>query len=833
MPVEIRDLTTVDPEAVTAFGGKACGLARLIAAGARVPPGLVASATTLPPDQWSAPERAELRQAVEALLAAGGAVAVRSSAVGEDSAERSFAGLFETFLGRRLPDEVEESVRACIASGCAPRVLEYAAADGPLPVAVVVQRQVDARAAGVCFTRDPSGQDGAVVIEAVPGTGDRLVSGQAAPERWRAYASGLGGWECRCEGAPAVLDAATVASIAAEAAGLATAFERPLDLEWALAEDGLWWLQARPITALREPPRWDIEPGAAGADDGPVTVWSNWNVRETMPSPLSPLTWTVWRDAVLPTVAQHLFGADKGSEDAQLLSGADLVAGRLYLNVNAMLAPPLFGRFVLSVIGVMDSRAAASLQLLHAKGVLRPRRLTGHRLSRLARAGVASLRGLVRLRLALRPRRALAILETDAASIRRRAPLESLADTALAEELRLIASPECERLLYGLQMEGVAIAVFSAARRAFARHERAFQLLGTGIPANPTTRISLGVDTLVELARPLSTLLADSLTAKETLARLATVPEGRAFLAGLERFLDEFGHRGPAEFDLGAVRWGEDPGMILDLVRLGLASTAHDTMQRRMAALTAERTAVLTEALAAEPWWRRPLLRRLARLVELYMPLREAPKHYGLFVFQRMRQAALELGRRLVERGALASAEDAFLLELHELEQLANGGPAPDGLARTLALRRDSHERHATEHPPEILRSDGVPVEAVGPATAAAPGTLVGTPVSAGRATGPVRVLASPDARLVSAGDVLVMEFADPGWTPLFPRAAAVVMEVGGLMCHAAVVAREMGVPAVFGVAGATRLLADGQQVVVDGGAGTVRPLNGAAHRLE
>jgi len=305
----------------------------------------------------------------------------------------------------------------------------------------------------------------------------------------------------------------------------------------------------------------------------------------------------------------------------------------------------------------------------------------------------------------------------------------------------------------------------------------------------------------------------------ELTRRLHDLPSGRAWLSSLEAFLDRFGHRGPMEFDLAASRWVEDPTMIIELVRSSLHSPASETVADRMARLSRRRQELIASAVAVSSWWRRPLMRWLAQLVEAYMPLREAPKHYGLHVFQRMRQAALELGRRLAASGVLSSADDVFLLEWPELAGHLGGGL--EGLP-TINEGRRLMERFRRERPPEILRSDHVPVEVSAAGSVDGDSTLRGTAVSAGRATGPARVLTSPDPRRVRKGDVLVMEFADPGWTPLFPRAAAVVMEVGGLMCHAAVVAREMGVPAVFGVEGATSALHDDDRVIVDGTEGTV-----------
>jgi pyruvate,water dikinase len=214
-------------------------------------------------------------------------------------------------------------------------------------------------------------------------------------------------------------------------------------------------------------------------------------------------------------------------------------------------------------------------------------------------------------------------------------------------------------------------------------------------------------------------------------------------------------------------------------------------------------------------------MRFLARQVAAFMPLREAPKHYAMICYQRMRASALEAGRRLAERGVVSARDDVFFLNQDEVRALLGGASAPPELAGILAERRDRHARHLAAPAANYVRSDGVPVE-----LEAAPldGSLRGVGASCGRATGPVRILSAPDPRAMSDGDVIVVEFADPGWTPLFPRAAAVVMEVGGAMCHAAVVAREVGIPAVFGVRGATRRLKAGQHVVVDGDRGTVSP---------
>jgi pyruvate,water dikinase len=364
--------------------------------------------------------------------------------------------------------------------------------------------------------------------------------------------------------------------------------------------------------------------------------------------------------------------------------------------------------------------------------------------------------------------------------------------------------------------------VYHLATRAFRNRPKALDLLATGIPANPTTQISLGIEDLAGAAGPLRAAFLETSGAAALLARLEREPGGPEWQSRLEDFLRRFGHRGPMEFDLGATRWSEDPSMILELVRARVAAPGKEGIGERMERLGGERQRALEEAYAASPFWKRPYLKLMARLVRLYMPLREAPKHYGMVLFTRSRRCALELGRRLADRGVLERTEDVFFLEMRELVEAVQGGRPPEETRALIPGRRALHERFLREKAPDFLRSDGVPVQEEAPSGRQETGTLLGTAVSAGRASGPVKVLQSPDPSAVTDGDVLVMVFADPGWTPLFPGASAVVMEVGGAMCHAAVVAREMGIPAVFGVPGATSLLKNGQRVTVDGSSGTV-----------
>jgi pyruvate,water dikinase len=826
----ILGLDRLDPALHIRFGGKALGLARLVRTGVDVPEGFALAATTEAPELWSDPLRALFLDTVESLLERG-PVAVRSSALVEDQPTHSFAGLFETVLDVGDTEGALAAAAHCIASGASYRVRSYAGRNEAQPVGVVVQTMVHPRAAGVLFTRDPRGRDEGMLIEAVQGSGEALVSGHRAPESWRVYRSGLGRWETRCEAPGAddeVLSETLVVALAREASRLAESWQTPLDLEWAITPgDGVLWLQGRPITSLVEAPRWIVERSVEGVDDGPITVWSNWNVRETMPDPLPPLSWCLWRESILPFLTEHFFGVSPRSPHFEEVAGLDRIQGRIYFNLNAILATPLMSGLVGSALAKVDSQAGAAFAELAESGVLTPRRLPGSRVRRALSLVATTVRSVPRSLQVLRPLACRRRLENAAAAVKARQAVETMSDEALLGELSLWSSPEAGALRKGMDMLTGALVALMGAERLFSDWPDARELLAAGIDGNPTTEISLRIDELVAAAHPIAEVFTLQTETEARLAALEESAEGRVWLEQLHDFLSFAGQRGPGEFDFASPRWADDPSMVLDLVEVGLSSPPRESVRQRLTRLASERERAIAAAIAGSPFWKRPAMRFFERAVALLMPLREAPKHYGLHVFYRVRRSALELGRRLAASGVLEDTNDVFLLSLDELaDSIRRPASAPPGLAARLETRREEMKDFAERPAPDMVRSDGVPVVMVDTSgEPSADGAHQGTGVSRGAGVGPVRVLREPDPKAMREGDVLVVPFADPGWTPLFPRAAALVMEVGGTICHAAVVARELGIPAVFGFSNATTQLKDGQMVEVDGSTGTVRLL--------
>jgi pyruvate,water dikinase len=302
------------------------------------------------------------------------------------------------------------------------------------------------------------------------------------------------------------------------------------------------------------------------------------------------------------------------------------------------------------------------------------------------------------------------------------------------------------------------------------------------------------------------------------------------FQRGLAAFLDRYGHRAVAEIDLGLPRWADDPshllGALANYLALGDASQAPDAQFRRGAA-EAERTGrELVRRAAGRNPFRGAAVRFLLSRGRSLAGARERPKFLIVLMLDRARAILAPVGDGLAAAGRLDASDDLWFLSLPELRGAL--GPGGADLRPVVAERRARYaEELRRRHLPRILLSDGTePASAAGPAPEAAGAVLRGSPASAGQVTGRARVVLDPVGARLEPGEILVAPSTDPGWTPLFLTAGGLVMEMGGAMSHGAVVAREYGIPAVVGVAGATERIRDGELLAVDGTAGTVAPLD-------
>jgi rifampicin phosphotransferase len=774
---------------------------------------------------------AEIRAAYDRLADANGAVAVRSSATAEDLPGASFAGQQETYLNVRDAGALLGAVRGCWASLWTARAMAYRRRQGIDPasvsLAVVVQRMVEAEAAGMLFTADPvEGRRDRVVIDAAWGLGEAVVGGRVTPdtlvvdraggrvtsretadkEVMTVYTEGGTGERPVPEARrrEAVLDDEAAAQLARIGVRIEELYGAPQDVEWARARGKFFIVQARPITNLPPPPLEDVrwEPPYPGS------AWWRRQVVENLPEPLSPLF-------------EELY-VREGLE----LSIDALMAffGMTYLRLDDFADRPFFT----TVNGYAYSRANYRLRWSTVPQILR--------------AMVDEFRVLFG--------------DETAAYWREQALPSYLAKIERWKAVNSSDAPD-ERLLAGVRELALEDARYwFACALMIGRAKVTDALLGRfltvaaprrgltsgmflrGFPS-PTVDAETELEVLAEQVRVSEELrpLAAATSAADLPEALRCVPVGRAWLDAFARYLDRYGHQ-VYDLDFVAPTQADDPLPVL----LSLKAMVHQPKsdpRARQRAIVAERNARVEETVRTLDPLRRRLFRLLLGWAQRFGPDRERALFYMGAGWPTLRRLALELGRRLTESGSLLAAEDVFFLETPEIEAAIvarAAGKARPGLAHQARERRELREARKRLHPPPVV-PPGRKLR-FGPLDMSAWETqrhnelvgavLRGFAVSPGQVTAPASVIRSPaDFLQMEPGTILVCPTTTPAWTPLFSQARGLVTDVGGILAHGSIVAREYGIPAVLGTGIATTRIRSGQTIRVDGDGGTVTLLDG------
>jgi pyruvate,water dikinase len=350
---------------------------------------------------------------------------------------------------------------------------------------------------------------------------------------------------------------------------------------------------------------------------------------------------------------------------------------------------------------------------------------------------------------------------------------------------------------------------------------------------NVVTEMNLAVGDLADLLRQSPDLVRHlsqpDVVVQVRLDTAATLPGGAAFLAAWQQFMERYGMRAPAEIDLRRPRWHEDPSSLLQMVMTTLQHNeagAHHAHHQRLVVEGTAATERLVQTARRGPWgWiRGPLVQRLIRVARQLLPTREHHKFWLIQLLGLVKPVILNAGVQLVAGGEIEQVDDVWFLTMPEL--LAGPDASEERLNKRVAERRAALVRFRELTPPHVMTSTGeIPAVAV-EADGVPPDAFIGTPVSAGVVEGIAYVTRDPQTATLRRGEILVAPFTDPGWTPLFINAAGLVTEVGGVMTHGSVVAREYGIPAVVGVVDATKHIYTGQHIRINGTAGYVEILS-------
>lgn len=817
----------IGPRERERVGGKALGLARMCAAGLPVPPGFVVPVEFLRAflednGLWERARRGEpgLDEAIlsgrldpsfagelrHAAAELGDRLAVRSSAIDEDGEQASFAGQYASVLGVTPGDETEAALLACWASAYGARVRSYrrGEAGDPAGMAVIVQRVVRARCSGVMFTINPlNGSWREMTVEAAWGMGESVVGGTVAPdyylvqrprrtppavqrllarvrlsieedrvipqsEQWVVPEVGARGPGLvrapvppARQAAPKLLTA-DIKALCRLGLRVEAALGGPQDVEWAMDERGRFHLlQARPVTT------------GEGVRRSGEAIWTRRFVGERWTEPATPLGWSIMRDLLdwfiaYPETSRRYLGGEPPSR---------LVRFAPYFNVT------VFRHLAFKLPGMPPPRFM--VELLPPEEEQRWLR---------RRAQAPDLRVYA------------SIFRTTFAERRWERFRWNLVTNWRAWDgyvLRLdraLGGQEGTRLLGPIRDRAEALARAAALRALAADYVKVH--ICSLLFANIWYQVTEGVLT----GEGQSALAPELLRAPEENWTLRTnealwrLGQGRMSRA---EFLSGFGHRASSSWELFSPRWREDPARVDALAR---AAAAHED-PAVLARAAAERTRAAREKVSGTT-------ARLVDLTRRYLLLREDQRfHFDrlLWAWKQVYlwfEAELALPIRFLEQGELDRLLDG---------SLARGDAEALVAQREAAWRAEVARRAGGDEPPDFLIGDQI---------AALPGAgprLQGVGISPGVARGPARLLRSLDeADRLRPGEVLVARATDPGWTPLFLMASALVLEQGGMLSHGAVVAREYQLPAVANVPGAMSRLRDGQVVTVDGGRGVV-----------
>lgn len=824
--LEAGDPRVRDADAV---GGKAASLASLCDAGFEVPPFCVISCAAY--EQLSSQrDVTQLRPGVSAWLATrpeGARFAVRSSARGEDSAEHSFAGLYETILDVGGIDAVVSAVARCWDSygGRAAQAYRERRQATAGAMAVVVQQMVSADWAGVAFSANPVTQAlGEVVVNATPGLGDRLVSGEINPEEIRIDPASGSVISRVTPQATASLPADVLDLVWRQAKRVEQAFRFPQDIEWAAVGGKVYLLQSRPITTIADV--WYsryLEPWSANGEakpDAPDRVWTRAYADEIWAPPVSPLFYNIHN--LTPSFSSYWrWHGDKTALPPDVFKYYRATA---YLDVEVLKRQydyhPAFSR-IAGILNFFPKNRQTEIR--RSPWRWRGRLLRTYRFECEQRA-LRSIAHNHKTLAALWPGFVERTNRWFALDLEAMTAEELQAHRKELNETVAIVSPACG-FAVAYHAHDLTFVLTGLLERWFGDGDRLYAEVTSGLDDSDTVEESESIWQLAQRLKAIGTRCVQQARDGATRAlmqELAASPDGSSFLSAFDHFWLEHRHRGASYKDLVHPRWGDDKGQLLAVIGSAAASDSASprVMNARMAEVRRSVQADLLARCRGRTRWRRSILRWLFRYNEIYMAIRDNHRFYFDRVWYQLRRIYRTYGTRLATAGVLGDSDDVFFLGTAEIEQ-GLGGTLDGAEARArVAFRQRVWNTTARVQAPKFLVGYCAMEDGRGNRDDA---TWMGIGASPGVVTGRVRVVFDVrELPTVQDGDILVTRQTDPAWSTVFSRIAGLVLETGGVLAHGASLCREFQLPCVTALERATQQFQDGERITVDGTRGRV-----------
>jgi rifampicin phosphotransferase len=759
------------------------------------------------------------------------AFAVRSSATAEDLPTASFAGQQDTYLNSRGKEEILRQISKCWASLFTERAVIYRLKNGfdhrMVHLSVVVQKMVFPQVAGILFTADPVTSSRKVLsIDASFGLGEALVSGlvnadvykvcngkvidkKISTKKLSIYALKDGGTkeqeiEPERQNRQALTDE-QILQLERIGRKIESHFGRPQDIEWCLADDIFYIVQSRPITTLYPIPE---------ANDRENHVYISVGHQQMMTDPIKPL----------------------GLSFYLLMTRAPMrkAGGRLFVDITQMLASPEGRRNLIDVLGKSDPLIrGALLTIVEREGFIKPLpddkqgSGPGNSNKEAPHADYQTLNQYDPTIVSDLIKRSQTSMEVLKQNIQTKSGSE-LFDFILEDiqQRKILPDPES----FAVIMTGMnASSWVNEKMNEWLGEKNAADTLSQSVPNNITSEMGLELLDVADLIRPYPEIIEYLQRVKDNsfLDELVKFNGGREARDAIRAYLDKYGMRCAGEIDITRTRWSEKPTTLVPMILGNIKNLEPGASHRRFEQGREEaekKQQELLDRLKQLPDGEQKAkeTKRMIGLIRNLIGYREYPK-YGIvsryFIYK---QALLKEAERLVQANVIQEKEDIYYLPFEEFHEVVRTNKLDYPI---IGKRKDEYVLYEKLTPPRVMTSDGEIITGRYNRENLPANAIAGLAVSSGVIEGRARVILNIEDADLDDGDILVTSFTDPSWTPLFVSIKGLVTEVGGLMTHGAVIAREYGLPAVVGVENATKLIKDGQRIRVNGTDGYVEIL--------
>ncbi|MBC1565379.1 phosphoenolpyruvate synthase [Listeria booriae] len=752
------------------------------------------------------------------------AYAIRSSATAEDLPTASFAGQHDTYLNIIGKTEILKHIKKCWASLFTDRAIIYRIqnnfAHTDVQLSVVIQQMVFPSASGILFTADPiTGNRKTLSIDASFGLGEALVSGLVSADVYKVqentiiekniatkklaiYSIKTGGTETKSLPADQqtnqTITDRQILQLEQLGRSIEAYFGKPQDIEWCLADDQFYIVQSRPITTLFPVPK---------EVDNENHVYLSVGHQQMMTDPIKPLGLAFY---LLITPAPMR-----------------IAGGRLFVDITPNLAAPASREILINGIGQSDPLMKDAIETIVAREGFIETNTTEEARPIPTPSADKPIENI--------PEIATSLIANNEASLAKLKQTIQTKSGSAVFDLILEDIPEFKRVLFNADNLRVLLSAMNAATwlnekmQEWLGETNVADTLSQSVDNNITAEMGLELLDVADAIRPYPEVIAFLQNTKDPnfLEKLGDLQGGEAARDAITTYLDKYGMRCAGEIDISRTRWSEDPTILIPMILSNIKNfqpnASHQKFeQARQEALQKEQDLLARLKNLPDGEQKAAKTKEVITVLRNLTGYREYPK-YGMinryFVYK---QALLKEAAQLVQAGVIKELEDIFYLNFEELHEVVRTGQLDYTIITT---RKADYNQFDNLTPPRVLTSDGEIITGKYKRENLPSDAIIGLPVSSGTIEGRARVILNMADANLEEGDILITPFTDPSWTPLFVSIKGLVTEVGGLMTHGAVIAREYGLPAVIGVENATTRIQDGDQIRVNGTEGYIEIL--------